>query len=580
MKKFAGLFEKLDATTRTLEKTEALERYFAEAPARDAAWALYFLLGEKLPRSVTSRQIREWAAEEAGLPEWLMEECYDAVGDLAETASLVLENAGRPALVSDSQTDSPRLHGLVEEVCLPLVHRSPASRRERLGRIWRGLDLTERFVFNKLLTGNFRVGVARTLVARALSQLARTSQSVILHRLMGRWKPTERAYVQLLSGETSADRETQPYPFYLASPLEDSLESLAEVEHWQFEWKWDGVRAQVIRRGHHTLLWSRGEEPVENAFPEIAEAARLLPHGTVLDGEIMAWLHESPLPFGDLQKRLGRKSPGPNLRAQVPVTFMAYDLLEQEGTDVRERPLAWRRAALENLLRQWEERHREAGEGTSTTSRPVQTELAFMTGRDSPMLRGPSDATPPFRLSPTLPVNSWEEARQWQNRSRSFGTEGLMIKECSSSYGVGRQRGAWWKWKIDPFTIDAVLVAAQPGHGRRAGMFTDYTFALWNESSDELVTVAKAYSGLTDQEIEAVDRFVRQNTTKRFGPVRGVKGELVFELAFEGLRASTRHKAGVALRFPRIHRWRRDKKPEEADTLGRLQELLRHASPA
>jgi DNA ligase-1 len=574
------LFEALDATTRTLEKTEALERYFAEAPARDAAWALYFLLGEKLPRSVTTRQIREWAAEEAGLPEWLMEECYEAVGDLAETASLVLENAGRPAVVSDPQTDSPRLHALVEEDCLPLVHLSPASRRERLGRIWRGLDLTERFVFNKLMTGNFRVGVARTLVARALSQVAGTSQSVMLHRLMGHWKPTEKAYVRLLSGETTADRETQPYPFYLASPLEDSPESLAEVDHWQFEWKWDGIRAQLIRRGGPTLLWSRGGEPVADAFPEIADAASHLPPGTVLDGEVLAWRHESPLPFGHLQKRLGRKSAGPQLRAQVPVTFMAYDLLEQEGTDVRERSLAWRRAALEDLLRQWEVRHREAGGATSTNSRPVQTELAFIADQDLPLANAPTNATPPMRLSPTWHVASWEEARQWQNRSRSFGTEGLMIKQRSSPYGAGRPRGAWWKWKIDPFTVDAVLVAAQPGHGRRAGLFTDYTFALWNDSSDELVTVAKAYSGLTDQEIEAVDRFVRQNTTQRFGPVRGVKGELVFELAFEGLRVSTRHKAGVALRFPRIHRWRRDKKPEEADTLGRLRELLRHASPA
>jgi DNA ligase-1 len=259
---------------------------------------------------------------------------------------------------------------------------------------------------------------------------------------------------------------------------------------------------------------------------------------------------------------------------------MAYDLLEQEGTDVRERSLAWRRAALEDLLRQWEVRHREAGGATSTNSRPVQTELAFIADQDLPLANAPTNATPPMRLSPTWHVASWEEARQWQNRSRSFGTEGLMIKQRSSPYGAGRPRGAWWKWKIDPFTVDAVLVAAQPGHGRRAGLFTDYTFALWNDSSDELVTVAKAYSGLTDQEIEAVDRFVRQNTTQRFGPVRGVKGELVFELAFEGLRASTRHKAGVALRFPRIHRWRRDKKPEEADTLGRLRELLRHASPA
>ncbi|MCI5064100.1 ATP-dependent DNA ligase [bacterium] len=537
MKAFAELFRALDETTRTKEKVAALTRYFRTAQPRDASWALFFLTGEKLSRAVSSSLLKEWVSERTTLPLWMVEECYDSVGDLAETLALLLpeESAGREESLAE----------LVEGTLLPLQKASEVQKKETLYEIWDTAPLSERFLIHKLLTGGLRVGVSKALVTRALAQLAGVEEAEMAHRLTGTWEPSEEGYRSLLQKEYHSTGPGNPYPFFLASPLDESEAStlFSPLDEWCFEWKWDGIRAQLLHRNKECLVWSRGEEAVTESFPEVQEALSALPNGTVLDGELVAWKGDAPLPFGELQRRLNRKKVGKKLLTEVPVRFIAYDLLQVEGNDIREDPLASRRKRLTELL------------GENSGSSTVLT------------------------LSMPLAATSFEELRQQRASAREQGTEGLMVKRWSSPYRVGRKRGDWWKWKVDPLTLDAVLTYAQKGHGRRADLFSDYTFALWSTPSEhddkrELVTIAKAYSGLTDNEMREVDHFVRKHTVERFGPVRRVEPHLVFELGFDDIRRSRRHKAGLALRFPRMLRWRRDKKTEEADSLLTAEELL------
>lgn len=579
---FAQLFRELDETTATNEKVAALERYFAAAPPADAAWALQFLSGKSVPRAVKTGQLREWTADAAGLPLWMVEESYDAVGDLAETMALLLPDPGT------ATDDALPLHRLVTERLLPLATATDESKRDFLLKTWRELDGTQRFLWNKLITGAFRVGVARTLVVRALAKVAGVSQAVMAHRVLGFREPTEAAFRALLSSEAATGRENaRPYPFYLASPVEELRKSgtetspvseLGDPTEWLVEWKWDGIRAQIIRRGDDILIWSRGDELVTETFPEIAAAAQTLPDGTVLDGELIVWRPGDPLPrpFAELQRRLGRKEASPSLQAKLPVRFIAYDLLEAGNQDHRERQLHERRALLQTILTQAAASFAETMATKSVTTSSGERQMDFFGLMESSSERLASTPSLTFTLSPQLPFTTWEQLAAIRRESRERGTEGVMLKRRDSAYAVGRVRGHWWKWKTDPFVIDAVLVAAQQGHGRRASLFTDYTFALWHDG--ELLPVAKAYSGLTDDEIREVDAFVRENTTGKFGPVRTVKPELVFELAFEGIQESTRHKSGVAVRFPRIHRRRTDKTAKEADTLGALRRLAGLAS--
>lgn len=528
MDRFTQLYDELDATGATSGKEAALVRYFREADPEDAAWALYFLAGHRLPRGVTNLQLRAWAAEAAELPLWLVDECREAVGDQAETLSLLVPEPAQPIELP--------LRRLVEERLAPLKRLDDAGRRELILRTWSELTARQRFLFHKLMGGAFRVGVGRTLVARALARAAGVSPAVIAHRLMGEWRPTPENYRRLLSAEVGANEEGpgRPYPFLLAQPLDGPPERLGDVTAWQIEWKWDGIRAQLLRRGGGALLWSRGEELLSDRFPELMQAAGLLPEGIVLDGEVLGWAGDGPLPFSQLQKRIGRKRADARIQAEVPVVFLAYDLLEEGAVDLRQAPLEERRRRLE----------------THFAVRPVLTRL---------------------RLSPSLAISAWSEAHAAYDEARGRAVEGLMLKRRASPYGVGRSSGDWRKWKLAPRTLDAVLLYAQAGSGKRANLFTDYTFAVWD--GDKLAAIAKAYSGLTKQEIEAVDRFIRANTTERFGPVRVVKPELVFELTFEGVQESKRHKAGLALRFPRIGRWRTDKNPKDADTLETVRRL-------
>ena len=539
MKRFTRLFLELDACNRTSGKVAALKRYFAEVPARDGAWAVYFLTGNRPKRAVRSRDFREWAGRACGFPDWMVETCYQHVGDLAETLALLLEENGARAGTGEAETAMPPLHALVEETLLPLREMDREDQRRTLEAVWARMDGPACFVFNKLITGGFRVGVSRTLVHRALAETAGLEPAVVAHRLMGHWRPGPDAYRALFSESDANDDPARPYPFCLAYPFDPEMErdpgaKLGPVAQWQVEWKWDGIRAQLIRREGAVLLWSRGEELVGEQFPEIAEAAGRWPRRAVLDGEILAWGADGPLGFAELQRRLGRKTVGAKLRREVPVVFMAYDILEIDGRDLREQTTADRRRQLESLCR-------EVADGR-------------------------------LRLSPLLSPESWADVADARTEAGARGVEGLMLKERSAPYFAGRRKGEWWKWKVDPHVVDAVLVYAQQGHGRRAGLFTDYTFSVW--SGDNLVPFAKAYSGLTDSEIRKVDRWIREHTREKHGPVRVVDPELVFEIAFEGISESKRHKSGVAVRFPRISRWRDDKTAAEADTLETVRALL------
>ena len=571
MLRFARLYDAIDRTTSTNAKVDAMASYFASAPAADAAWAVFFLTGRRLKRLLSYSSIHGWALNATGLPSWILEECYAIVGDGAETAALVLDQ------LPTAPTDDLPLSQWLEERILPLKGLDPAEQQDRVTRWWRTLDRLQRFILLKLLSGEFRVGVSQTLVVRALAQSAQLPTATVAARMMGDWSPTAEWYGGLLSAERTDDDLSRPYPFFLASPLEDPIDTLGEIHDWQIEWKWDGIRAQLVKRAGALHLWSRGEELITHRFPEIIAAASQLPDGTVLDGEVLAFRDERPMPFSALQQRIGRQRQVGKLSRSVPVVFMTYDILEDHGEDIRTLSQAERRARLEARL----DEARLSGDAVEVRLEPDTTAVRPKPDATTPSLFGPLHReTPPdivridnvLRASPLVTSGSWTELAAIRAGSRDRGVEGLMLKRLTSVYGVGRKRGDWWKWKIDPFTIDAVLIYAQPGSGRRASLITDYTFGVWHEG--ELVPIAKAYSGLSNEEIAEMDRWIRRHTRERFGPVRHVDPVHVFELGFEAIARSTRHRSGIAVRFPRMLRWRTDKKAEEADTLEAVERLL------
>lgn len=551
MKAFANLYAELDATTSSNAKLAALQSYFSQAAPEDAAWAVYFLSGGRPRQLIPTRLLRDLTIALSGLPEWLFEESYQAVGDLAETVALVLPES--------EHSSNAGLAWWMEHELLPLRGLAPEVLAERLPAQWLQLDRQSLMVCLKLITGSFRVGVSKLLVTRALAQLAELDSKRVAQRLVGytdlSHRPTADSYLALIAPESDdehAQRGGQPYPFFLAHALQQPVEQfdtlLGPCEQWQVEWKWDGIRAQVVKRDGHLWVWSRGEELVTDRFPEL-QALAALPDGTVIDGEIVVWKasEQHPdqgagvQPFALLQQRIGRKTLSRKLLDDIPVVLLGYDLLEWRGQDWRNRPQDQRRAQLDQVAAQ----------------------------ADSPVLR----------LSPVLEGNSWADLAQQREQSRRLGVEGMMLKARNALYGVGRTKdmGVWWKWKVDPFSVDAVLIYAQAGHGRRASLYTDYTFAVWDGppgTERTLVPFAKAYSGLTDAEMRQVDAIIRRTTVEKFGPVRSVTPTLVFELGFEGIALSKRHKSGIAVRFPRMLRWRHDKPVEEADSLATLQDLL------
>ncbi|KKJ06991.1 ATP-dependent DNA ligase [Burkholderia gladioli] len=554
MKRFAALYAALDATTSTQVKLEALIAYFSAAEPEDAAWASYFLAGGKPRQSVPTRLLAQCARDRAGLPDWLFEESYQAVGDLAETIAHVLPPATRASSLGLAQW--------IETRVLTLRGSEPEALRERLVGYWDELDWSERFLLTKLIGGGFRVGVSRQLVVRALAAVAGVDHKRIAQRMVGwtdsRQAPDAARYLRLIATEPQGDavavatHESDlglPYPFFLAHPLQADPATLGPIGDWLVEWKWDGIRAQLVKRAGRVWIWSRGEDLLTERFPELAALGEALPDGTVVDGEILAWEPgaDTPLPFARLQPRITRKSLSKRVLADSPAALRAYDLLEEGGRDLRTEPLARRRARLEALAE----------------ALPA------------------SEAGVALRVSPLVEAVDWPALAALREHGRARGVEGLMLKQRASMYGVGRTKaaGTWWKWKIDPYAIDAVLLYAQRGHGRRASLYTDFTFAVWDEVDGvrTLVPFAKAYSGLTDEEMRQVDAIVRRTTIEKFGPVRSVTPSLVFEIGFEGIQASPRHKSGIAVRFPRMLRWRTDKSIEDADTLAMLKGFLDEA---
>lgn len=526
MKRFADLFRGLDQTNRTNEKVELLKTYFLSAPEEDKIWALALFTGRRPPRKIKTAQMQQWALERAGIPEWLFRESYHSVGDLGETISRILPAAG---------TSSERSLSGWFAYLARLNGADDAQKRNLILEAWNQLDSFETFVFNKLLMGSLRIGVSQTLVIRAVAEAAGLEPATVTHRIMGNWNPQEISYRNLIHAENEQDRHSRPYPFYLAYAVEGPVAGLGTPGDWSVEWKWDGIRSQLIYRGGELYIWSRGEELMTAKFPELHIAKNYLPDGTVLDGEVVCFGVDKPLAFNILQTRIGRKNLTKKILEEAPVAFIAYDVLERNYEDIRRRPQAERRQFLEDLFLQ-------------------------------------SGLSGPFKLSPSIPFTRWDELESLHSRSREYAAEGFMLKRKNSPYLTGRKKGDWWKWKTDPLSVDAVMVYAMKGHGRRAELYTDYTFAVWD--GDLLIPFAKAYSGLTYKEIHEVDAFIKKNTLEKFGPVRTVKPELVFEIGFEGINASTRHKSGIAVRFPRILNWRRDKSASEADTLQNLRNIL------
>jgi DNA ligase 1 len=542
MQAFADLIQQLERAAGTRGRVAALADHLGAVEPADAAWALALLLGKRRRRLITGRRLRQICLERSGLPEWLFDSCHAQVGDSAETIALLLPQLALPPA---TPLELP-LAEWMDSRLPALAALEGEAQAQAVLTIWAALPDGQCFLFNKLLTGGFRVGVAAGLVIRALAQVSGLEEAELAHRLMGGFEPSPEAMEALLAPLEAgvAAPISRPYPFCLASPLETERLEATDPAGWQVEWKWDGIRAQLIRRNGQTFLWSRGEELINASFPDLDGMAEGLPQGTVLDGELTVWPAEASQPagFGPLQRRLGRQKPGAALLRECPAAFVAYDLLEKGGQDLRPAPLSRRRAALEDLLRGLPE--------------AVPTPAAGL-----------------LRLSPVLPLGSWEELETLRQQARFVGAEGLMLKALDSSYGVGRRRGLWWKHKLEPMELDAVLLYAQAGSGRRANLYTDYTFGLW-DGEGRLVTFAKAYSGLDDSEITELDRWIRRHTTERFGPVRAVEPLQVFTLGFEGLQRSSRHRSGLAVRFPRILRWRRDRTPESADSLSSAQALL------
>lgn len=526
MKRFTELIRQLEMSNKTNDKIAALVDYFTEADDLDKPYVIAMFTGKKPKRPVSTALIRQWAVELSAIPEWLFAESYHSVGDLSETIALVLPEA--------QHKTSRKLHEWIKDLSA-LNGKTEEEKKEFIVNAWNSLETPERFIFNKLISGNFRIGVSNKMLVNALAKQSDLESNKVMHSIMGKWQPWEISYTDLMAGAHVNTDNSWPYPFCLAYALEAEPSALGPVTEWQAEWKWDGIRGQIVKRNGELFIWSRGEELVTDQFPELHFLADELEDGTVLDGEILAVKDGNVLAFSILQQRLNRKTINKSQLSDAPIGFYTYDLLEYKGRDLREETLEKRRALLVQTISGLKTRH-----------------IAV--------------------LSPVVDFKDWEDLAEQRKGSREINSEGIMLKKLDSLYHSGRKRGDWWKWKVNPYTVDTVMIYAQKGSGRRANFFTDYTFAV--RDGDQLITVAKAYSGLTDKEIKEVNSFVVKNAIEKFGPVRTVKPELVFEIAFEGIAESKRHKAGLALRFPRIARWRKDKKADEINTLDDLRQLL------
>lgn len=532
MKTFANLIYALSSTSSVNEKTEILVDYFTQANDADKIWTIVLLSGKKPLKKIKRSDLKNWCIEYTNLPSWLFEESYQHVGDLAETIALLLP---KNEIIED---DTPTSLAFILERIYHHKENDETKRKEFVLSYWQKLDKNSCFVFNKLLTGGFRIGISKSILIKSISKAENIPSEEVAYRLTGDINPLTDQYQTLLYNDTALNN-SKPYPFYLSHPIDFNITELNNPEDWIAEWKWDGIRGQCIKRNGQHFIWSRGENLITDMIPEYQSFMSHLPDGTVIDGEIICAAPDfdqiTPLPFSLLQTRINRKKITKKILTESPVIFIAYDLLEVNGHDIRNQPLNERKKILSSIVNSIKDIH--------------------------------------LQYSPLISFQNWDELIQIREKSRANASEGLMLKEKNSKYLSGRKKGEWWKWKIDPMTIDCVLIYAQKGHGRRSNLYTDYTFAV--KDGEKLITFTKAYSGLTDDEFKEIDQFIKKYAVEKFGPVRTVKPELVFEIAFEGISESKRHKSGISLRFPRMKRLRKDKSPEDINTLDDLKKMLR-----
>lgn len=542
MKDFASLIAQIDQTNSTNDKVQLMVDYFKSHDSATNAWAIFILMGKQKKRILTSARLRKVINQISDVPTWLMEECYSAVGDTAEMIALISES-----LLAKNKDENDINHEFtlvewMEKKLPPLAKLPEPELAQQLENWWRSFSQQQIFVLNKVLTGAMRIGVSELLVFKALSIALEVDRSLLATRLMGEFEPTAETFESLsiepTGNESDPARGLIPLPFCLASPIVNPSESLEDAKDWLVEWKWDGIRAQIHKQGDQVEIWSRGEDRITKSFPDIVNALVETDFTGVLDGEIVAGDWALPSPFQQLQVRLNKKNPTAKFISENKISFIAYDLLVDKTQDIRTSTLLERRKSLKDVM----------------TSLPSSF----------------------FGLSKHIEGDDWTELAQERDAARLKGAEGFMLKKLSSQYVGGRKRGIWFKWKLEPLTIDTILTAAQPGTGKRASLYTDYTFSIWKD--EVLVPIAKAYSGLDDKEIRSLDSWIRRNTLERFGPVRTLKPEKVFEIGFEGVAESRRHKSGYALRFPRILRERADKDAANANKVEDVAEILKFVS--
>tara|TARA_Y100000766_G_scaffold281218_1_gene292361 strand:+ start:581 stop:2218 length:1638 start_codon:yes stop_codon:yes gene_type:complete len=541
LKNFSELFEELDSNNSTNKKVEILEHYFLSNEALENSWTIYLLSGKRNRRFINGKHLKHFFSELYECPIWLVDTCYSKVGDSAELITLLLKNKIN---LGNEKLKDISLNELLNKILPDLLNMNEYEKKSSIKYIWENLPNENLLVFNKILTGTFRVGVSIGLITKSIAKLINIDEEIISHRLMGDFIPSIEVYESLTNKNTNKEElNSKPFPFLLANNFEKKVLEHS-INDFQFEWKWDGIRIQLIKRFGNVFLWTRGQELVNESFPELVKDISYIKDDFVLDGELLVWdlTKRIPMDFSNLQKRLNRKAPNKSIQNKFPITFIAYDLLEHKGNDKRGLKLKDRRLLLENNYSKWENELEEK-------------------------------ITDIFKLSNLILPENWKDVDKIKNKSRENNTEGLIIKNKRSIYSSGRKKGLWWKYKVDPMQLDAVLIYAKGGSGRRAGLYTDYSFGLWKDK--ELVKFASAYSGLTNQEIRELDKWIRKNTLRKFGPVRSVIPEMVFEISFENIQISNRHKSGIAVRFPRITKWRKDKKIKDADTLDNAYEMMK-----
>jgi len=532
LNKFSKLFEDLDSNNSSNKKVNSLTKYFKLNNNLNNILTIYLLIGKKNKRFISGKSLREYYANIYKIPKWLIDECYSKVGDSAEVIALLLQDK----ILEKNIKDDISLNELINEILPKLKKLDENKKKLYIKSLWEKISKDNQLIFNKILTGTFRIGVSKGLVVKAISNMTGVDESIILHRLMGELEPIEETYMFLINQKLEQkELDYKPYPFQLANTFDERIKETISVDKYQFESKWDGIRSQIIKRSNNISIWTRGEELVNKTFPELIKIISHFKNDFVLDGEILIWDENKNRPknFSLLQKRLGRKSPSLKIQKDLPVVFMAYDILEINGKDIRSKILSERRNILEKSF--------------------------------SNLISEDKSIIGKIKITKLHQISNWIDLEEVKNSARKSNTEGLVIKDKQSEYVPGRKKGNWWKYKIDPMQLDGILIYARPGSGKRADLYTDYSFGIWEDN--KLVKFANAYSGLNNEEIRELDKWIRRNTLEKFGPVRSVKPELVFEISFDNIQISKRHKSGIALRFPRITKWRRDKNIMEADNL-------------